>query len=429
MDYTWNDRGELASRARTIPGSPPQGPDVIFLNGFEEATITSTENFVFDQARRLVTTFGQMTQTYDAHNHRVATVTPMTGTRYQVYSRSGDLLYIEDSGSAQRTEFFNLGGTLVAERTRPLVGETPVISYLHSDHRGTPTVKTDSNSVVNYPSRLMPYGVPYDGIWREGPGFTKHATDEDAQLSYMQQRYYDPVSMRFLSPDPVAAGVNSFNVYAYANNNPYTFVDPDGRLSCQPVSKCFPITTINVNSANLRRRVSDGPSRSGYESVQNEYLRSKMKFVGGPDGRSFSATDLTMSYDSSIAQESAEAYASLASNGWTVNYTVDGKTTSSSVGISVSRAAPNLASGGSDLHLSPCIGGGCAQYGQAILGGRVLFLSPGQLQTTPAHEVGHIFGLGHDSSQMNFSGTIMSRSFNRSVTPTDINRLFELYGK
>ena len=234
MDYTWNDRGELASRARTIPGSPPQGPDVIFLNGFEEATITSTENFVFDQARRLVTTFGQMTQTYDAHNHRVATVTPMTGTRYQVYSRSGDLLYIEDSGSAQRTEFFNLGGTLVAERTRPLVGETPVISYLHSDHRGTPTVKTDSNSVVNYPSRLMPYGVPYDGIWREGPGFTKHATDEDAQLSYMQQRYYDPVSMRFLSPDPVAAGVNSFNVYAYANNNPYTFVDPDGRQSCDP---------------------------------------------------------------------------------------------------------------------------------------------------------------------------------------------------
>ncbi len=231
MDYAWNDRGELSSRTHTEPGSPPVGPDVIFLNGFDEATISSTETFAFDQASRLVTAFGQMTHTYDAHNHRVSTVTLMTGTRYQVYGRDGELLYIEDSGSNQRTEFFHLNGTLVAERTRPLATESPVVSYLHSDHRGTPTVKTDSNSVVNYRSRLMPYGAPYDNNWREGPGFAKHAIDEVAQLSYMQQRYYDPVTMRFLSPDPIAAGVDSFNVYAYANNNPYTFVDPDGRES------------------------------------------------------------------------------------------------------------------------------------------------------------------------------------------------------
>jgi murein DD-endopeptidase MepM/ murein hydrolase activator NlpD len=48
----------------------------------------------------------------------------------------------------------------------------------------------------------------------------------------MQQRYYDPLLGRFLSVDPVTAysspGVN-FNRYWYANNNPYKFVDPDGR--------------------------------------------------------------------------------------------------------------------------------------------------------------------------------------------------------
>src|SRR5690606_32429183 len=49
------------------------------------------------------------------------------------------------------------------------------------------------------------------------------------QLSYMQQRYYDPETLRFLSPDPVGASAESFNAYWYANNNPYTFVDPDGR--------------------------------------------------------------------------------------------------------------------------------------------------------------------------------------------------------
>jgi len=193
------------------------------------------------------------------HEWQYVDLTPTLfwGTRYQVYSRSGDLLYIEDSGNNQRTEFFQLGGTLVAERTRPLTTESPVISYLHSDHRGTPTVKTDSNSVVNYRSRLMPYGAPYDGIWREGPGFTKHATDEVAQLSYMQQRYYDPVSMRFLSPDPIAAGADSFNVYAYANNNPYTFVDPDGRAACPGQSSRSCLRSNNFKQA-----------RSGGQNVQ-----------------------------------------------------------------------------------------------------------------------------------------------------------------
>jgi hypothetical protein len=48
----------------------------------------------------------------------------------------------------------------------------------------------------------------------------------------MQQRYYDPVAGRFLSIDPVTTDANtggSFNRYAYANNNPYKYIDPDGR--------------------------------------------------------------------------------------------------------------------------------------------------------------------------------------------------------
>jgi uncharacterized protein RhaS with RHS repeats len=46
----------------------------------------------------------------------------------------------------------------------------------------------------------------------------------------MQQRYYDPVVGRFYSNDPVGFSADKpmmFNRYAYANNNPYKFVDPD----------------------------------------------------------------------------------------------------------------------------------------------------------------------------------------------------------
>jgi hypothetical protein len=55
----------------------------------------------------------------------------------------------------------------------------------------------------------------------------------------MQARYYDPVIGRFYSNDPVGSvehlgglqGIHGFNRYAYANNNPYKFVDPDGRAT------------------------------------------------------------------------------------------------------------------------------------------------------------------------------------------------------
>ncbi len=53
----------------------------------------------------------------------------------------------------------------------------------------------------------------------------------------MQQRYYDPVIGRFYSNDPVdmlghmqkGNPTMGFNRYAYANNNPYKFTDPDGK--------------------------------------------------------------------------------------------------------------------------------------------------------------------------------------------------------
>jgi RHS repeat-associated protein len=63
--------------------------------------------------------------------------------------------------------------------------------------------------------------------------------DKELGLNYMQARYYDPVIGRFYSNDPVNAlshlgtsnGIHGFNRYTYGNNNPYKYVDPDGKSS------------------------------------------------------------------------------------------------------------------------------------------------------------------------------------------------------
>ncbi|MCV2886480.1 hypothetical protein OE749_17425 [Aestuariibacter sp. AA17] len=80
-----------------------------------------------------------------------------------------------------------------------------------------------------------PYGSSIEGE-ADDIGYTGHKFDTDLGLSYMQARYYDPVIGRFYSNDPVGSiehlggpgGAHGFNRYAYANNNRYKYVDPDG---------------------------------------------------------------------------------------------------------------------------------------------------------------------------------------------------------
>jgi RHS repeat-associated protein len=109
----------------------------------------------------------------------------------------------------------------------------------HTDTLGSIVTRTNVIRGVVGTTVYEPYGSlgtadPYE----QRPGFTGHMTDAATTLSYMQQRYYDPIAMRFVSVDPVAASTTdggNFNRYWYANNNPYKFTDPDGRFSLDNV--------------------------------------------------------------------------------------------------------------------------------------------------------------------------------------------------
>ncbi|MFT6734831.1 MAG: hypothetical protein ACJAS9_003033 [Polaribacter sp.] len=72
----------------------------------------------------------------------------------------------------------------------------------------------------------------------------------------MQARYYDPVIGRFYSNDPLGfRDIHSFNRYAYANNNPYKYVDPDGKSSygAQSLAK----NTSDFNKVRVANGVSN----------------------------------------------------------------------------------------------------------------------------------------------------------------------------
>jgi RHS repeat-associated protein len=107
------------------------------------------------------------------------------------------------------------------------------ITYFHNDLSGSPIVATNAAGNVVWKENYRPYGerlvsfAPDESIL-----FAGKKSDKVTGLSYMGARYYDPVTARFMGVDPVGVdleNLHSFNRYAYANNNPYKYVDPDGR--------------------------------------------------------------------------------------------------------------------------------------------------------------------------------------------------------
>ena len=165
-------------------------------------TNNGMRSFTYNLANQL-TLSDSNSYVYDGYNRRVKT-TDSKGISYSMYSQSGRLLYREVEGDP--VNYIFLGDKLIAKDG---VISTPFDSNMH----------------------YKPFGDSIEQT-KDDIGYTGHKFDTDLGLSYMQARYYDPVIGRFYSNDPKGfSNVHNFNRYAYANNNPYKYVDPDGKES------------------------------------------------------------------------------------------------------------------------------------------------------------------------------------------------------
>ena len=149
LTYTYNTSNRLTG----ISGS-------ISRNFAYDSRGNVTQNgqraFSFNLANQL-TTSGTNSYQYDGYNRRVKK-TSNGKTQYSLYNAAGQLL--KTDGDNGQTEYFYLGSKLIAKESQVATTE-------------------------------------------DTPGYTGHLEDDDLQLTYMQQRYYDPFIGRFYSNDPV----------------------------------------------------------------------------------------------------------------------------------------------------------------------------------------------------------------------------------
>jgi RHS repeat-associated protein len=189
-----------------------------------------------------------------------------------------------------------------------LLGTTPShaayeeIIYYHNDALGSPVLATTANGAVKWRENYSAYGSrltlasretncsplpckPIESPWDEKQWFTGKLEETRVGLQYFGARWYEPELGRFLSPDPVQfndSNIFSFNRYSYANNNPYKFVDPDGRYASPihglisfialTLSGKNPLTATIVTSANI---LSDfNWYRPGTQDIQNSNMHA-----------------------------------------------------------------------------------------------------------------------------------------------------------
>jgi RHS repeat-associated protein len=117
------------------------------------------------------------------------------------------------------------------------------VYFYYTDPAGTPLVMSDSTGSVVWRADYMPFGEESIGTQtvQNNKMFVGKEKDSESGLYYFGARYMDAGAGRFTAIDPkgpidVNGKVNTkyllnpqrLNRYAYAGNNPYAFIDPDG---------------------------------------------------------------------------------------------------------------------------------------------------------------------------------------------------------
>ncbi|MGH8509907.1 MAG: RHS repeat domain-containing protein [Gammaproteobacteria bacterium] len=146
------------------------------------------------------------------------------------------------------------------------------VTYYHNDALGSPIAATDEQGRVLWRKSYAPYGREFDGTAPKEPGYTGKLEEPGLGIQNFGARWYDPRIGPFLAIDPAGfdpQNPQSFNRYAYANNNPYKYVDPDGRAPKVPYQLNFDLS-IGGGSYGMgygRTSRAQAPSRTTGEGV------------------------------------------------------------------------------------------------------------------------------------------------------------------
>ena len=203
------------------------GATLTWVNGRSLASFTNTDNSITytynDEGIRLSKTVNGVKHTYQLNGSQIVSETWGVHTIFYIYDETGAIAGMRYRTSSYSEGVFdeylfekNLQGDIVAIYN---VSGTKLVSYTY-DAWGKVTT-TYSNGGASTGAQYNPF--LYRGYYY----------DSEIGLYYLNSRYYDPSTGRFISADGELAGaggdLRGYNLFAYCFNNPVNMDDPYGQ--------------------------------------------------------------------------------------------------------------------------------------------------------------------------------------------------------
>jgi RHS repeat-associated protein len=211
--YCYDSAGNLLDQT-TCPANPPH---------------TYTYN-----AQNQLTSAGGVTYSYDGDDKRVQ---KSNGKLYWYGMGSDPLDETDLAGNTNNSSFLEyvfFGGKRIARRDY-----LNNVNYYFADHLGTARVITNAGGTILDDSDFYPFGGERPILSSSGNTykFTGKERDSESGLDNFGARYDSSSMGRFMSPDSPSysnhKNPQSWNLYAFALNNPVTFRDVDGhKVEC-----------------------------------------------------------------------------------------------------------------------------------------------------------------------------------------------------
>ncbi|MEU3598321.1 RHS repeat-associated core domain-containing protein [Streptomyces sp. NPDC006798] len=216
----------------------------------------------------------------EADNTTTSYLNDANGNRLIRRDATGTTLHVGETelrldkatNTVEATRYYSHDGQIVAVRT------PDKLTWTATDHNGTANLQVDAATQALTRRHSRPFGEDRGAApqtWTGDKGFVG-GTEDPTGLTHIGAREYDPTTGRFISADPIAdlKDPQQINGYAYSNNNPVTFADPDGKFWGAFVKFYKAVVTYVTSQVHQTYRSkssgrsSGGSSRSGGMSAQ-----------------------------------------------------------------------------------------------------------------------------------------------------------------
>ncbi len=247
------------------------------------------QGYVYDAAGNTIADANGQTYIYDAEN-KVVTASNASGTLGQ-YTYDGDGKRIKKfvPSAGETTVFaYDASSKMVAEYSTLIASTNDAkVSYLTNDNLGSPRINTDALGNVTARHDYMPFGEEIDGTGGRTTAlkygtdsvrkqFTGYERDNESELDFAENRYYNAGHGRFTTTDPLLESgrienPQTWNRYAYVLNDPINYVDPDGLYECKgSADEC---KAFRNDLASAQAKLADIEKKYGKNS--DEYTKAQ----------------------------------------------------------------------------------------------------------------------------------------------------------